>query len=67
MRILLCDKTTGMYYRSPSQWTAQRELAENFGASPKAIVCAREKGLQNVEVFWDFDDEEYNVRLPIAA
>ncbi len=67
MRILLCDKSTGMFYKEAGQWTAQRELAENFGTSPKAILYARENGLKHVDVFWDFDDEEYNVSLPIAA
>ena len=67
MRVLLCEIRTGLFYRSPGQWTAQRDQAVNFGTSPKAIVYARENGLNDVEIFWDFDDEEYNVRLPIAA
>ncbi len=67
MRILLCDKKTGTFYMLGGQWTAQRESAENFGTSSKAIHFAHENGLKNVDVFWDFDDEEYNVQLPIAA
>ncbi len=55
-----------MFFRAPDQWTARAELAENFGNSPKAILFARERALQGLEVFWDFDDPEYNVRLPIV-
>ncbi len=67
MRILLCDKRTGLYYQSNGQWGSERDSAQNFGTSPAAILHARENNLNQVEVFWDFGDDEYNVRLPIAA
>jgi hypothetical protein len=67
MRILLCDKKTGLHYQHNGVWTAQRDRAENLGTSPEAILYARQHGLQQVDLFWDFDDDEYNVRLPLAA
>ncbi len=67
MRILLCDSKSGLFLQGPGQWTSEPELAQDFQSGPKAILFARERGLSSVEVFWDFDDPEYNVRLPIAA
>ena len=66
MRILLCNPETGMFLCSPDQWIPQPELADNFQSSPEAVVFARERGLDSVEVLWDFDDPEYNVRLPVT-
>ena len=67
MRILLCNPVTGTFFRSPDQWIAEPELADDFQSSPRAILFARERSLQGVEVFWDFDDPEYNVRLPVTV
>ncbi len=66
MRILLCNSQTGLFFKSPDQWISQPELAEDFQSSPNAILFARQQGLASVEVFWDFDDPEYNVRLPVG-
>lgn len=65
MRILLCNPSNGLFFRNPDQWTSEPELAEDFRSSPKAILFARERAFKEVEVFWDFDDPEYNVRLPV--
>ncbi len=67
MRILLCHRQTGLFYQDPKQWTSEPEKAVDFRTSPKAIIFAREQALEDVEVFWDFDDPEYNVRLPIVS
>ena len=56
-----------MFYQSPQQWTAFPDSAKNFKTSPEAIFFATQNGLKSVEVFWDFDDPEYNVRLPIGT
>jgi hypothetical protein len=65
MRVLLCDHKTGLYYQSPDHWTNEAAQAKDFRSSAKAVVYAQECGLAEVEVFVDFDDPEYNVRLPI--
>jgi hypothetical protein len=67
MRIFLCETKTGLYFKSPDQWTDQPELAENFPSSNNAVCFARERGLETVEVIWDFEDPEYNVRLSLQA
>jgi hypothetical protein len=66
MRILLCDRKSGLYLKAPGQWTDQAGQACNFQSGPKAILFARENQLNEAEVFWDFDDPEYSVRLPVS-
>ncbi len=65
MRVLLCDNKTGLYHQSPDRWTNQATQATDFASSLKAVRYAEECGLADVEVFMDFDDPEYNVRLPV--
>ena len=55
-----------MFFQGRDQWTSDARQAQNFQTSPKAILYANENGLNGVEVYWDFDDPEYNVRLPIS-
>lgn len=54
-----------MYFKAPGQWTEEASQACNFRSGPNAILFARENQVSNAEVLWDFDDPEYNVRLPV--
>lgn len=65
MRILLCNPASGLFFQAPDRWTECADQAEDFGSGPRAILFARDRSLHGVEVFWDFGDPEYNVRLPI--
>ncbi len=65
MRVLLCDKKTGLYFQSPDRWTSEAVEARDFRSSLKAVVFAEDRGLADAEVFMDFDDPEYNVHLPV--
>jgi len=56
-----------MFLQGRDHWTSEASQAQDFHTSPKAILYASENGLNGVEVYWDFDDPEYNVRLPIAV
>ena len=67
MRVLLCDSKTGLFFQSLDQWTGEPDSAENFRSSYKAALFAQEHGLENAEVLLDFNDPEYNVRLPVGA
>jgi len=67
MRVILCDRKTGLYFEAPGQWTSEAAQARNFQSGPKAILFARENQMDDAEVFWDFDDPEYSVRLPVAS
>lgn len=66
MRVLLSDPKTGLYFKSEGLWTSDPNEACNFQSGPKAITFARENSLAQAEVFWDFDDPEYSVRLPVV-
>jgi hypothetical protein len=66
MRILLCDRKSGLYFKAPGEWTDEAAHACNFKSGPSAIIFARENLMNDAEVFWDFDDPEYSVRLPVA-
>ncbi len=67
MRVLLLNTLTGLYYQASDSWTAQPEMAKNFGSSFRAAVFAQDNGLETLEVYLDFDDHEYNVRLPVQG
>ncbi len=65
MRVLLCKSKANLYYQSPNRWVAEAAAADDFRSSLEAALFARENELRNVEVLLDFDDIEYNVRLPV--
>ena len=65
MRILLVKTKTGLYYESFDSWTNEPQMAKAFPNSREAAVFAREMCDDELEVFLDFDDEEYNVSLPV--
>jgi hypothetical protein len=65
MRVLLYDNKSGLYYQSPERWTAETESAQDFGSSLKAALFAQENAMDELEVYLDFGDYEYNVHLPV--
>jgi hypothetical protein len=67
MRVLLLDSKTGLYFQTEGAWTMDPQQARNFGTSFRAGAFAQDYGLANLEVFLDFGDQEYNVRLPLQA
>ncbi len=67
MRVLLLDPKTGSYFQSEGAWTADPQQARNFGTSFRAGAFAQDHGLPDLEVFLDFGDQEYNVRLPVQT
>jgi hypothetical protein len=67
MRVLLLDPKSGSYFQAEGAWTMDPSQAHNFGTSFRAGAFAQDHGLGNLEVFLDFGEEEYNVRLPVQA
>ena len=67
MRVLLLDPKTGLYFQAESAWTMDPQQARDFGTSFRAGAFAQDHGLAHLEVFLDFGDQEYNVRLPLQA
>ncbi len=67
MRVLLWNTKTRLYYQDQDCWTADTESAREFGASVRAALFAQENSLQDVEVYLDFGNEDWNVYLPIGT
>ena len=66
MRVLLFDASKGRYWGNEDSWTDQPGQARNFGTSLKAALYAQEHSLEESEVYLDFGDTDWDVRLPIG-
>jgi len=65
MRVLLLNAKTKLYLRSLDSWTSEPDSAQDFGNSLQAALFAQQNCLNELEVFLDFGDQEYNVYLPV--
>jgi len=65
MRVFLLNRKTGLYLESQDSWTANPERAKDLGTSHRANVYAQDHCLEDLEIFLDFGNEEYNVHLPV--
>ena len=65
MRVLLLNTKTGLYFDSSNSWTANAQAAKDFQDSRQAAVYAQEIHQDDVQIFLDFGDDEYNVSLPV--
>ena len=67
MRVLLINKKNGLYFEGPNSWTNNPQTAKDFQNSRGAAVFSQELCGEDVEIFLDFGDDEYNVSLPVEA
>jgi hypothetical protein len=67
MRICLLDRKTGLYFQSLNSWTADARAAQVFEDSRQAALFAKQLRREDLEVYLDFDNEEYNVSLPVQT
>ena len=65
MRVFLVNSKTGLYFQSQDSWTDDPAQAKDFGTSHRANVYAEDNCLEDLEVYLDFGNEEYNVHLPV--
>ncbi len=65
MRVLLLNAKSKLYLKTLDRWTPQPEQAQDFGNSLRAALFAQQHCLNDLEVFLDFGDQEYNVYLPV--
>ena len=65
MRVILLNTKTGLYFQSQDSWTPDPDLAKDFGNSHRASLYAQDNCLEDLEVYLDFGNEEYNVHLPL--
>jgi len=65
MRILLQQKTTGLYCQDKDTWTEKPLQALEFPSSSKAIEFCVAHGLDNVQIVLKFEEERYDIVLPV--
>jgi len=67
MRILLQHARTGLYLRSPRNWSSNPYEATDFQHSQRAIDFARSHQLTGVQIAVSFLDNEYDDLAPLTA
>jgi hypothetical protein len=67
MRVLLQQKGTGLYYKDKDLWTHLPADAVDFLCSTKAIDFCVANRLSNVQLVLKFDQQSYDIVLPMVA
>ena len=67
MRICLLDRRKGLYFQAPHSWTADSSAAQVFEDSRRAALFAQQLCREDLEVYIDFGDDEYNVSVPVQT
>lgn len=67
MKILLEDKTTGLYFTKAGQWSKSSSEALSFPSYDKAVELAADQALNKVQIVLKFEDCPYNIALPFHA
>jgi hypothetical protein len=65
MKVLLQDKTTGLFFISQGCWTGAREDARDFKTSASAIWTAQHYNLQEAAVVYAFGSASNDVHITI--
>ena len=58
---------TGHYFRSPENWTLDREEAFDFGLAAKALKVAQKLRIRELELVLSLDDCEEAAETPFGA
>lgn len=58
MRTLLRHTETGLFFQGPEKWTANPDIAYDFGLVDRARQFVRVWELENVEVAFAFEDSQ---------
>jgi len=67
MRILVQQKETGLYFKDIDSWVRQTSEAMDFVSSTAAIdFCVLNK-LAGVQLVLKFDEQQYDIVLPVLA
>ena len=67
MKTLLRNTTTGFFLQGRDNWTSRAEQALDFKSTERLIRFVRDTGVNTteLELHLCFDDERYNISLPI--
>ena len=66
MRVLIRDKSNGLFLGRSEAWVKQMREAHDFGGAVSAISYASARSLVNIELVHAFPDEQYNFTLPMG-
>ncbi|HEX4122250.1 MAG TPA: hypothetical protein VH619_16655 [Verrucomicrobiae bacterium] len=67
MRVLLRHKKTGRFFCATDRWTANPALATDFHTGWWATAIAVSMDAENLAVVYAFDDQRYNINIPILG
>lgn len=67
VKVLLRDIRTGFYYRTGSDWTAEKAKAFDIGQIPRAVTLAVEARLDHAEILLCYDDPSFDLVLPFEG
>lgn len=67
MRILLQHKGTGLYFKDIEDWSRQSAEAMDFVSSTAAIEFCVANKISNVQLVLKFDEQKYDIVLPVIA
>ena len=65
MKVLIQDPDTLCYYQSPGNWTSEPDEGLAFEDSHVAAQYCFEQGFDHAQVILKFEDEQYDVVLPV--
>jgi hypothetical protein len=65
MKVFLRSTQTGWYYKGPSKWTSQQEVAQDLAQTARAVELIFEAHLENVEILLSYDNPRYDLVLPV--
>jgi hypothetical protein len=66
MKILVQNCLTHLYFKSPTEWTADVSEAKSFPTSEKAIFYCAEHRIPAVQIVLKFDPDKYDITVPIT-
>jgi hypothetical protein len=66
MRILLQQKTTGLYFTAEGTWGHSGE-AKDFVSSTSALEYCLTRNLSGVQLVLKFDDQPYDIVWPVVS
>jgi hypothetical protein len=61
MRVLIQQAGTGLYFKGPRQWVADKSTANSFNTSTEAVEFCLRQGLEGVQILLSFPDPQYDI------
>ena len=66
MKILVQNCLNHLYFKSPTEWTANPSEAKGFHSSENALLYCAEHQLPAVQIVLKFEPDRYDITVPIT-